>query len=55
MEPDILEHLLDGRQKPTNLPFELFKNITEHFSEDRVIGQGGFATVYKVTFTLKIN
>lgn len=51
MESDILEHILDGREKPTNLPFALLKNITENFSEDRVIGQGGFATVYKVTFT----
>uniref|UniRef100_A0ACD6A673 Uncharacterized protein n=1 Tax=Avena sativa TaxID=4498 RepID=A0ACD6A673_AVESA len=47
MEPDILEHIVDGREKPSNLPFELLKNITEDFSEDRVIGQGGIATVYK--------
>ncbi|KAM0830195.1 hypothetical protein ACQ4PT_066368 [Festuca glaucescens] len=44
---DMLGHILDGREEPTNLPFALLKNITEHFSEDRVIGQGGFAMVYK--------
>uniref|UniRef100_A0ACD6ABL2 Uncharacterized protein n=3 Tax=Avena sativa TaxID=4498 RepID=A0ACD6ABL2_AVESA len=47
METDILEDILDGRKKPTNLPFALLKNITEHFSEEREIGHGGFATVYK--------
>lgn len=43
----VLEHILDGRKEPSNLPFALLKNITENFSEERVIGQGGFATVYK--------
>ncbi|KAK1613211.1 hypothetical protein QYE76_036884 [Lolium multiflorum] len=48
MEPVVLlEHILDGREKPTNLPFSLLKKITENFSEDHEIGQGGFATVYK--------
>ncbi|XP_051222372.1 uncharacterized protein [Lolium perenne] len=47
MESDILVHILDGREKPTNLPFSLLKNITGNFSEDRVVGQGGFAIVYK--------
>jgi hypothetical protein len=54
MESDILVHILDGREKPTNLPFSLLKNITGNFSEDRVVGHGGFAIVYKVTFTCKI-
>ncbi|KAM0839609.1 hypothetical protein ACQ4PT_060205 [Festuca glaucescens] len=47
MESDILVHTLDGREKPTNLPFALLKNITRNFSEDRVVGHGGFAIVYK--------
>ncbi|XP_047053007.1 uncharacterized protein LOC124659111 [Lolium rigidum] len=47
MESDILVHILDGREKPTNLPFALLKNITKNFSEDRVVGHGGFAIVYK--------
>ncbi|CAM0876966.1 unnamed protein product [Alopecurus aequalis] len=47
MEPNVLEHILDGREKPTNLPLALLKDITAHFSEEREIGHGGFATVYK--------
>jgi serine/threonine protein kinase len=47
MEPDILERIVDGSAEPTNLPFALLKNITKNFSEDRIIGQGGFAIVYK--------
>jgi hypothetical protein len=52
MESDILERIVDGSEKPSNLPFALLKNITKHFSEDRVIGHGGFAKVYMVRFTL---
>ena len=48
MENHVLEHILDGREEPSNLPFELLKKITNNFSEEREIGQGGFATVYKV-------
>jgi hypothetical protein len=44
----VLEHILDGREEPSNLPFALLKKITNSFSEEREIGQGGFATVYKV-------
>uniref|UniRef100_A0ACD5Y9N6 Uncharacterized protein n=1 Tax=Avena sativa TaxID=4498 RepID=A0ACD5Y9N6_AVESA len=47
MEPDVLERILDGREKPTNLPLALLKNITVNFSKEREIGHGGFATVYK--------
>jgi hypothetical protein len=54
MESDILVHILDGRKEPTNLPFALLKNITDNFSEDRVIDEGGFAIVYEVIFTCKI-
>jgi hypothetical protein len=54
MESNILVHILDGREEPTNLPFALLKNITDNFSEDRVIGEGGFAIVYEVIFTCKI-
>jgi len=45
----VLEHILDGTMEPTNLPFELLKNITNNFSEEQKIGQGGFGSVYKVT------
>lgn len=47
MDLEVLQRILDGREKPTNLSFELLKNITENFSHDREIGHGGFATVYK--------
>ncbi|KAM0929205.1 hypothetical protein ACQ4PT_001777 [Festuca glaucescens] len=47
MEHHVLEHILDGRQEPTNLPLALLKNITNNFSKDLEIGHGGFATVYK--------
>ncbi|XP_037464560.1 uncharacterized protein LOC119336611 isoform X2 [Triticum dicoccoides] len=47
MDLEALERILDGREKPTNLSFELLKSITENFSDDREIGHGGFATVYK--------
>jgi serine/threonine protein kinase len=43
----VLEHILDGTMEPTNLPFELLKNITNNFSEEQKIGQGGFGSVYK--------
>uniref|UniRef100_A0A453GTY9 Protein kinase domain-containing protein n=1 Tax=Aegilops tauschii subsp. strangulata TaxID=200361 RepID=A0A453GTY9_AEGTS len=52
MGHDVLEHILDGTEEPTNLPFELLKNITGNFSEEREIGHGGFGMVYKVTLTL---
>ncbi|CAM0901810.1 unnamed protein product [Alopecurus aequalis] len=47
MEPDVLVRILDGKEKPTNLPLALLENITAHFSKEREIGHGGFATVYK--------
>ncbi|KAI4969276.1 hypothetical protein ZWY2020_000190 [Hordeum vulgare] len=47
MDTEVLERILDGRGKPTNLSFTLLKDITENFSEYRQIGQGGFSTVYK--------
>jgi len=47
MEPDVLERILDGREKPRNLQLALLRNITGNFSEEQEIGQGGFTTVYK--------
>lgn len=44
-----LEQILEGSMKPTDLPLETLREITNNFSTDRVIGRGGFATVYKVT------
>lgn len=51
----MLEHILEGTEKPTNLPFALLKKITDDFSEEREIGQGGFGTVYKVILLSKGN
>ncbi|XP_037467228.1 cysteine-rich receptor-like protein kinase 2 isoform X2 [Triticum dicoccoides] len=47
MDHEVLEHILDGREKPKNLSLALLKDITVNFSGDREIGHGGFATVYK--------
>ena len=55
MDREVLERILDGREKPTNLSLALLKDITENFSEDREIGHGGFATVYKVKLIFAIN
>jgi hypothetical protein len=53
---DILEHmLLDESADPTDLPLSLLEYITSGFSDDKQIGRGGFAVVYKVWYTgLKI-
>ncbi|CAM0958830.1 unnamed protein product [Alopecurus aequalis] len=49
MEDDkrLLERILDGVEDPRDLPFSLLKDITNNFSGDRIIGQGGFGEVYK--------
>ncbi|GJN35450.1 hypothetical protein PR202_gb24229 [Eleusine coracana subsp. coracana] len=45
---DLLESmLLDTRVEPTDMPLSLLKSITNNFSNDRQIGVGGFAVVYK--------
>lgn len=47
---DLLEKmLLDANAEPTDLPLSLLKSITNSFSEDQIIGTGGFAVVYKVS------
>ena len=48
MEREVLEQILDGSTKPTDLPLSLLKDMTKRFSEQLKIGQGGFGTVYKV-------
>ncbi|XP_037481842.1 putative receptor-like protein kinase At4g00960 [Triticum dicoccoides] len=47
MDQNILEQILEGRMKPTHLPLETLRKITNEFSTDRIIGEGGFGTVYK--------
>jgi coatomer subunit beta' len=40
--------LLDKSAEPIDLPLSLLEDITKCFSDDRRIGSGGFAVVYKV-------
>ncbi|KAK3119087.1 hypothetical protein QOZ80_9BG0713560 [Eleusine coracana subsp. coracana] len=46
-ELNLLEHILSGTQKPSNMSSSLLQLITENFSDDRIIGRGGAANVYK--------
>ena len=45
---NVLERILSGHEKPRDLALALLQDITENFSDDRKIGNGGFAEVYKV-------
>ena len=48
MEHNVLERILAGSESPMALPFSILQSITEGFSEERKIGEGGFGEVYKV-------
>ena len=43
-----LESILRGESSPHDIPFQCLKEITNNFSDDRVLGQGGSGVVYKV-------
>ena len=45
---DLEQMLVDETIEPKALPLSLLKDITNDFSDDREIGTGGFAVVYKV-------
>lgn len=44
---EVLEGILAGVVEPRDLPLALLEDITEHFSDERKIGEGGFGGVYK--------
>ena len=47
---DLLERMLHAANlEPTQLPLSFQKVITYNFCDDRKIGSGGFAVVYKVS------
>jgi hypothetical protein len=46
---DTLESMSQhGSSGPRNLPLEYLRNITNNFSDDQLLGEGGFGMVYKV-------
>jgi hypothetical protein len=48
-----LECILDGSKKPSRLKLSVLSHITENFSDNRKIGEGGCGHVYKVKIYLK--
>ncbi|VAH53652.1 unnamed protein product [Triticum turgidum subsp. durum] len=46
-DASVLELILEGKENPTNLSLALLQKITNDFSEERKIGQGGLGEVYK--------
>jgi hypothetical protein len=44
MDQNVLERILDGSMEPTDLPLEILRQITDNFSRNRIIGEGGFGT-----------
>jgi hypothetical protein len=42
--------LRDQSLGPHNIPLQNLKEITNNFSEERILGRGGFGVVYKVRF-----
>ena len=46
---DLEKALADESVAPIDLPFWFLKAITQDFSDDQLIGVGGFGSVYKVS------
>lgn len=49
-EDNVLERVLARTKEPTRLSFRILARITNNFSDERKIGEGGFGVVYKVKF-----
>ena len=46
---DKLESIFEGASsEPRTLPLEYLRNITNDFSQELLLGEGGFGKVYKV-------
>lgn len=45
---DHMERVLDGIEEPSDMPLSFLRAITNNFSDEQMIGRGGFAAVYKV-------
>jgi interleukin-1 receptor-associated kinase 1/coatomer subunit beta' len=50
-----LERILDGKKRPDKLNLLVLSHITEKFSDERKIGEGGSGHVYKVKSISKQN
>jgi hypothetical protein len=54
--PSDLETMLrDESSRPHPIPLQDLKAITDNFSHNRILGQGGFGVVYKVNHWLLAN
>jgi len=52
---DVLERLLhDESAMPCALPLSLLRDITNDFNDTRLIGRGGFTSVYQVQYYVPI-
>jgi hypothetical protein len=40
--------ILNGSSGPCSIPLDYLRRITNNFSDERLLGEGGFGKVYKV-------
>ncbi|CAN6272982.1 unnamed protein product [Urochloa humidicola] len=50
MELHVLKRILDGSEEPRNLTLPLLRHITNNFSDERKIAEGGCGEIYKGIF-----
>lgn len=48
----MLEHIVEGREKPSNLSYPLLQFITQNFSDERKIGHNELGECFKVKINL---